>query len=262
MGLLPASLAACLLLFFGQEEKPSAADVAGKHEEALKKIEGVIHVSAGGKADDMRILIRVKDEVAKAAVRKAIGDTLDGYKVFVYVSSQVGNTAVSPKPVDPPQPEPPPRPESRPERDSVENCDIMRDHLKLKPVTHHKDGKTFPPCQLIRRQRVGGAGGHNFWYTRHRADCPIRAGRIGMPERSDAFTKWVFNQGFQPAERASFLGPYELRGSDRLWFDQVKDDLTSLLPYIREGAQWVKAEEEKAGVGWKWEAPKPPERKP
>lgn len=238
-----------LLALLGQDAPPGAEDVLKKHQEALKKIDGVVQVAVGGTADDKRILVRVASDEAKEAVRKAIGETLDGYKVHVYVSKPVGTTAVDPKPADPVGKEttrtPPPA--------TLEDCDIMRDHLKLKAVTHHKDGKTIENCKLMRRQRVGGGGGHTFWYTRHRIDCPIRTGKLSMPEKPDDFLKWVFTQGFSPAEEGSFLGPYGLKGSDRLWFEQVKDDLTSLLPFIREGAKWVKLKEEKAGVGWKWE---------
>ena len=241
------------LPLIGQESRPTAEDVLRKHRAALEKIDGVVGVSAGGTATDIRILIRVRDEEAKKKVRKIVGKTRGGHKVFIYVKAQVGSTAVSPRRTTAAKKKPGP---TEPEPATFEDCDIMRDYLKMKPVSRHKNGKTYPSCSLMHRQRIGGGGGHSFWYTRHWVDCPIRTGRLKMPKNPDEFVKWVFTQGFQPATRRSFLGPVNLKGSDRLWFDQVKQDLTSLLPYIRQGARWVRIKDDKAGVGWKWEAPK------
>jgi hypothetical protein len=245
------------ILFFAaalgaQDDKPKAEEVVKKHEAALKAIEGVLDVSAGGTADDMRIMIRVNSNEAKAAVKKQVGEVLDGYKVYVYVGAPVGQTVATPVPEKPREPE---RTKPPPEAD-IEDCDIIRDHRKLKPITHHKGGKTVENCKLMHRQRIGGAGGHSFWYTKHRLDCPVRTGRVKMPKDADSYVQWIFTQGFLPAFKGSFLWPYEIKGSDKGWFEQVKDDLTSLLPYIREGAQWVKADEDKAGVGWKWQVQK------
>ncbi len=251
-----AFLAANLALSVSaQEERRSVHDVLKEHGPAIRGMDGVLDVSAGGSAEEPRIMIRVSGDEARAAVRTKCGATVGGYKIFVYVSTQVDPKPEPPKPpVDPPAPSPPPT-KSDPERDSLEDCDIMRDHLKLKAITRHKDSKTIDPCQLLRRQRVGGGGGHTFWYTRHRSDCPIRSGRVRKPGKADDFTEWVFTRGFLPVRQGSFL-VFELKASDNLWFEGVKEDLTSLLPFIREGARWVSAKEEDAGKDWKWEVPK------
>ena len=248
-----AVLSIFLLSAQGQEERPSAAKVVKKHGESLKKIDGVTHVGASGSADNILILIRVDSDEAKKTVREKVGKTLGGYRIFIYVSKPVGKTTVSKEKPDPPKKKPDP---TKPTPLSLEDCDIMRDHLGLKRVLHRAKGRTYPSCQLMRRTRIGGAGGHGFWYTKHRVDCPIRTGHLEKPEDADKFADWVFTRGFLPAKKGSFL-VYELKGSDGLWFDQVKRDLTKLLPYIREGAKWHKADKKKAGVGWEWKASKP-----
>ncbi len=236
-----------------QEERPSVDEVLKKHKADIENMDGVVSVAAGGTEEDMRILVRVATKEARAAVMEKLGKTLEGYKVYVYVAAPVGQTAVAPRATGPGREQTQPEPEPEP---TVEDCDIIRDHLRLKPVSRHRDGKTIDGCQLIRRQRVGSGGGHTFWYTRHRYDCPIRTNRLKMPEDADDFTEWVFTRGFQPARKGSFL-LFELKGSDGAWFDQVKQDLTALLPYIRDGARWVEADKKKAGTDWKWEAPRP-----
>jgi len=236
-----------------QDRRPGAEEVLKKHRGDLEKMDGVVSVTAGGTEEDVRIVVRVSSKEAREEVRKKLGETLGGYKVFVYVASRVGQTSSDPGRTTGPTRERTQRvTEPTP---SFEDCDIIRDYLKLKPVTRHEDGKTIPGCQLIHRQRIGGGGGHTFWFTRHRTDCPIRTNRLKEPEDMDEFVKWVFTQGFQPAQRRSFL-LFELKGSDKMWFEQVKQDLTALLPYIREGAVWVKADEKKGGIGWKWEIPR------
>ena len=253
---------ACLLALSAgsQDQQRSIQEVLKEHGPTIRKLEGVVDVAVGGTAQEPRILVRVSSEEAKAAVSRKVGGNAEGYKFFIYVAAPPGQTVVSPTPVDPPPVKPPPskaEPEKGKDRDpdTLEDCDILRDHLKLKPVTRFKDKKTIDGCQLMRRSRVGGGGGHAFWYTRHRFDCPIRTNRITKPARSDEFTTWVFTRGFQPVQQGSFL-VFELKGSDKLWFEGVKQDLTALLPYIREGAHWVSAKEEDAGAGWKWEVQK------
>lgn len=241
-----------------QEERRSLEDVLKEHGPTIRNLEGVVTVAPGGTPQEPRILVRVSSEEAKTAVSKKIGGQVEGYKFFVYVAAPPGQTVVAPAPADPPTKTPPPPPsktESEKTLESLEDCDIMRDHLKLKTVSRHKSGMTIDGCQLLRRSRIGGAGGHAFWYTRHRFDCPIRTNRVTKPEKSDEFTAWVFTRGFQPAQQGSFL-VFELKGSDSLWFDGVKQDLTALLPFIREGARWASAKEEDAGKGWRWEVPK------
>lgn len=243
-----------------QAERASVQEVLKEVGPTIRAIEGVVEVAAGGTAEEPRIMVRVANEEAKATVRQKIGGSAGGYKFFLYVAPTAGPGQTVVAPAAPAEtPKAPPRKtdsEKAPETpDSLEDCDILRDYLKLKPVVRHKDNKTIDGCQLMRRSRVGGGGGHAFWYTRHRFDCPIRTNRLSKPAKADEFTTWVFTRGFQPAASGSFL-VFELKGSDKLWFDGVKDDLTALLPFIREGARWVKADKEDAGLGWKWEVPK------
>lgn len=243
-----------------QETQPSIDEVIKKHQETIRKIEGVIGITAGGTSDDPRIIVQVESGEAKGAVLKQVGKELDGYKVYVLVSAPVKK---DPAPAEAPPPEKKPAmptvaKEKIPptERELLEDCDIIRDRLKMKVITHHKGGKTLFNCAVSLRQQIGGGGGHAYAYTKHREDCPLRLGKIKEPGEMDAFLKWVFRVGFSPALRGGFLGPYELKGSDTLWFAQVKEDLTSRLPYIREGAAWVEIKDDKAGVGWKWEVRK------
>src|SRR6185295_2309896 len=163
-----------------QAERPSVQDVLKEIGPTIRAIEGVVEVSAGGTAEEPRIMVRVASEEAKATVRQKIGASASGYKFFLYMAptSGAGQTVVTPTPPPAEPPKTPPRktdaekPAETP--NSLEDCDILRDYLKLKPVIRHKDGKTIDGCQLMRRSRVGGGGGHAFWYTRHRFDCPIR----------------------------------------------------------------------------------------
>lgn len=248
----PLLLATLLASATAQEERPSVQDVIKEVGPTIRAIEGVIDVAAGGTAEDPRILVRLASEEAKTSVSQKIGGNVRGYRFFFYVAPPAGQTVVAPA-IPPEATRPPPkRTEAEKAPESVEDCDILRDHLKLKPVTHHKDGKTITGCQLLRRSRLGGGGGHSFWYTRHRLDCPVRSNRVAKPAKADEFTTWVFTRGFQPASQGSFL-VFELKGSDKSWFDGVKDDLTALLPYIREGARWIKADKEDAGAGWIWQ---------
>ncbi len=248
MSLVLASLLTC-----AQDERRPLQEVLEEHGPAIRAFEGVVDVAAGGTAAEPRIVVRVSSDEAKAGVGRTFGASVGGYKLFVYVAAPAGQTVESPVPEEPKKPSAKPEPDQ--ERATLEDCDILRDHLKLKRVTRHRDGKTIDPCQLLRRSRVGGGGGHTFWYTRHRFDCPIRTNRVPKPAKADEFTTWVFTRGFQPAKQGSFL-VFELKGSDKLWFDGVKEDLTSLLPYIREGARWVKADKDDGGASWKWEVGK------
>jgi hypothetical protein len=239
-----------------QDARPSVQEVLKEQGPAIRALEGVIDVAVGGTAEDPRIMVRVSSEEAKAAVSQKIGGHAGGYKFYIYVAGPAGQTVVAPaSSTETAKPPPPRKTETEKDPETIEDCDIFRDHLKLKPVVRHKDKLTIDGCKLMRRSRVGGGGGHAFWYTRHRFDCPLRTNRLTIPAKADEFTTWVFTRGFQPASEGSFL-VFELKGSDKLWFDGVKDDLTALLPYIREGARWVKADKEDAGVGWKWEVRK------
>src|SRR5262245_26164567 len=152
-----------------QEQRPSVHDVIKEHGPTIRALEGVIDVAVGGTAEEPRIMVRVASEEAKAAVSRKIGGQASGYKFFVYVAPPPGQTVVAPAPAPAPPTDgakPPPR-KAEPEKELelLEDCDIFRDHLKLKPVIRHKDKLTIDGCKLMRRSRVGGGGGHAFWYT-------------------------------------------------------------------------------------------------
>jgi hypothetical protein len=244
-----------------QDEKPSIFEVVEKHRERLFAVEGVVDVTAGGTPSAPVLVVKARSAAVVPAVRRAIGAELGGVKVFVYAAPEP--PAAEPAP-PPPPPSEPGRTEAKaderkpePAGDPMERCDIIRDQRKLKELTHHENGKTYTNCQLMRRQVIAGGGGHAFWYTKHRSACPIRRGEVPLQAAKDSFDRWVLTQGFCPAARGSFLWPTELKGSDSLWFRQVRDDLTSVLPYIRDGATWTD-QPTPEGFGWSWKAPKVP----
>lgn len=253
-------LAACLAGWvatplFAQDLSPEAharlkgTEARYKASSLLEVIDGVSSVGLGGSGTDYRILIVVRDYGVKAAAKKAIGgDELAGVKVMWTVTGSVGSTPYTPPPqatyipgavpvqaanapstygVDP----------NNPWQTSVTDCDIIRDHLKMRKMSHPTgDGRYWGPCQTLQRSTLGPAGGHTFIFTKHRPDCSIRLGRIGMPSWSDHYMAWVFQKGITPAVRAGFLWPFELRGSDSLWQKQVSQDMASTRRYIRESA--------------------------
>lgn len=230
-----------------------------KFESALKAIDGVIDVSVGGVNGDLKIVIRVQTEKSRDAVSLLTANGLNGFKVHVIVSS-TGNNLIEVKSEEPKkEPKAKPKPKEEIEipddrntniwKASVTDCDIIRDHLKMKSVTR----KFY--CKLVLRQVVGAGGGHSYTYTKHRGECPIRLGRVKQPDWADGYIGWVFQKGFGPAIRGSFLWPFELRASDKLWVKQVREDLMTRLQYIREGAEWVETPSERPGVGWTWSAP-------
>ena len=244
-------------------QDPTIHDVREKHEKEIKAITGVLDVSVGGLTDDLRIIIRVDSAETKDAVKKLTGEKLDGYKVYIQITapvqSQPKSTTTTTEPLKKAKVEKEPQfPEDRDNvwKAAVQDCDIVRDHLGLKEVTRkNKEGKVVEPCRLVLRQVIQAGGGHSYYYTKHRADCPVRLGHVKQPDWADAYLKWVFTQGFGPVARGSFLWPFELKGSDRLWLKQVRDDLMSRLNYIREGAQWIETPDDTPGKGWTWEAP-------
>ncbi|MBI3854200.1 MAG: hypothetical protein HY293_00765 [Planctomycetes bacterium] len=128
---------------------------------------------------------------------------------------------------------------------SVTDCDIIRDHLKMKPVTHPAgNGKSWVPCQVMQRTTIGPGGGHSFTYTNHRPDCPVRLGRVGEPAWSDNYVAWVFRSGITAPAPTNFTLP----GNSWTWAASAASDMVSRLPKIREGAGsgpvWV------GGYGW------------
>jgi hypothetical protein len=246
---------AFLLATLLQAETPSIHDVLDKHRDRLHAIEGVVGVTAGGSSESPILVVRVRDGSVLEAVKKAVGPAVDGIKTFVYPAP--GSTVSGDPPAKPPTTAPPPTEPGKPAevKDPIEDCDIIRDHRKLKEIKHTENGKTYPNCALMNRQVIGSGGGHAFWYTRHRWNCPVRKGEVAPAAGQDGFTRWVLNLGFYPAVRGSFLYPTELKGSDTLWFRQVHKDLTEVLPYIRDGAVWTE-QPSPDGYGWAWKAPR------
>jgi hypothetical protein len=252
-----------------------AADARLRCETLLGALEGVTVVGLGGSREDYRILVTCKDPSARAAARAlAGGDTVDGVKIL---------WTLAPKDPPKPAPQPPklqapseePAPQVPPWKAEATDCDIVRDYLKLKPVNHPAgQGRSYVPCQLVRRSVTGAGGGHSYTYTKHRPDCPIRLGRVAQPAWADSFIAWVFQKGFTPVARAGITWPYELRADDKLWDQQAAGELMTRLPYIREGAEWETATGQYVkvrtpwfsgwlstggwpGLGWTWRDPAP-----
>lgn len=239
-----------------------------KYESALKAIDGVIDVSVGGINSNLKIVVRVRDEKAKNAVSLLTANGLNGFQVHVMVSATSNPVTIK---NDAPKKEEKPVVKAAPKKEevvipddrntniwkaSVTDCDIIRDYMKMKPLTHKIGrGCIAENCKMVLRQVVGAGGGHSYVYTKHRGECPVRLGRVKQPDWADGYIAWVFQKGFGPAMRGSFLWPFELRASDKLWIKQVREDLMTRLQYIREGAEWVQTPDERPGVGWTWSAP-------
>ena len=257
-----------------QDERPSIEKVKKKLEAQIKEIDGVLRVSVGGVTKDLHVVVQVETPDARKAVRTVTGEKLEGYKVHILVTPPKRPSRGESKPkskdgkkteVGKTQAEKGVRfPETRdnPWKAAVQDCNIIRDHLKLKRLRHKGDRGLFVKgCLLMHRQVLSGGGGHSYYYTKHWSDCPIRMGRIGEPSWADDFVQWVFRRGFGPVSRGSFLWPYELKASDRLWVVQVREDLKSRLKYIRANARWTKTPSKKPGEDWTWEVTKAKSKK-
>lgn len=236
----------CTLTLLFPQDPPDqarrrAADLRLECAEALKDVDGVGSVGLGGTGDDYRLLIAVRDRVALGAVRELIGgDTYGGLKI-------VWSVAEPPRPgakdfAPPPAAEPPPRERPLPvepfaDRNniwqaSITDCDIIRDYLRLKKVTHPSgNGMSWVPCQIVQRTTIGPDGGHSFTYTRHRPDCPVRQGRVGEPGWSDNYMSWVFRSGMTSPSPTNYTIP----GNYWDFQHQSSNDMASRLPQVREG---------------------------
>jgi hypothetical protein len=228
-------------------------------------VEGVLSVGSGGIGTDHRILVAVRDFSAKLEAQRRVGaDSFEGVKIYWSVVGGSGSAGEAPLPAEiapaepgstvaaPPQPSPAAAAaasDDSPEafwKAKPEDCDILRDYLKMKRVSRPAGGgRYWIPCQLIRRSVVGPGGGHTYVYTKHRPDCPVRLGRLSPPAWADNFVAWVFRKGFTPVMRAGFTWPFELRGDDKLWDAQASGELKTRLSYIREAAEW-----ENTRSGW------------
>lgn len=245
-----------------QEANPQEA----KYEcrKALAGVAGVLDVSVGGIDGRHVLIVRVEDAGAREVVRQKLGNAYRGIELYLQVSASVKAGKADPAPVQATTPPPAKKKEELEIPDdrhtnvwkaSVQDCDIVRQHLGLKPVTsRRKDGRTVS-CRLMLRQVVGDGGGHSYVYTKHRIECPIRLGRVRQPDWSDNFVAWVFQSGITPAMRGGFLFPYELRASDKLWEKQASEDLMTRIGYLREGAEWTETPTKRPGLGWRWEQP-------
>jgi hypothetical protein len=229
------------------EARARAVEARNEAENRVGLIPGVRSVGMGGAGIEFRVLIVVDSLEAKAKARQAIGGDLVERVPVVWSIRPVAAAVEAPPAAAPPPPAqalpvPPPAAEiglraadnfwkARPE-----DCDIIRDHLRMKSVSRPAgNGRYWRPCAVHLRQVVGVAGGHTFTYTKHRPDCPIRLGRVGMPAESDRFITWVYTSGYTYPIRAGFFWPTELRGSDSLWIQQAYGDLASRTGYIRSG---------------------------
>jgi hypothetical protein len=212
---------------------------------ALESVDGVTSVGVGGSGADYRILISVRDAASQRSVRDLVGDTYGGVRI-VWSVAEAPRRGTPAEP--PPEPARPAVPAPAPERGgpwivSPLDCDILRDYLKLKPVTHPAgNGKSWVPCRVTRRTTIGPGGVTSFSYTDHRPDCPIRLGRVPEPPNADHFTAWVFRQGMTPPTGGNFTLP----SNDWAWGIQAAADMASRLPSVREGSGslWIE------GYGW------------
>jgi hypothetical protein len=259
------------LLCQSEPKAPTIYETKFKYEPALKLLDGVLDISVGGIDGKMVLIVRVNSEKSRDAVRLLSGNGLEGHQVYIQITSSKPKKDDQPAAIQAPKSEkkkvePDPVASDKIEipddrgsnfwKASVVDCDIIRSYHKLKDVTRKNSvGMIVHPCKMVLRQQVGAGGGHSYVYTKHRSECPVRLGRVAQPAWADNYIAWVFQVGFGPAMRGSFLWPYELRASDKLWVKQVREDLMTRLQYIREGAQWTRTPDDRPGVGWKWEAP-------
>jgi hypothetical protein len=144
-------------------------DVIHKYEKSLKKIDGVLDVSVGGINGEQRIVIRVDGDEARRAVQQLIGEKLDGFPIYLLATaarkpaapvaakettpaeeeplkkpatapSKVGQTVAAPRPLEPERTE---LEKIFDDNYAAEECDILRELLKL-PA--RKEGKTGRCC--------------------------------------------------------------------------------------------------------------------
>jgi hypothetical protein len=291
-----AMIAAILALTAAVQDDP--AEVLRKTREAREKCEEVLGgfsdakiVGTGGTGAGCRIMISCPDEAARSEARKRLGgDTVAGVAIHWIIAKPAAPQSVEPAKAENPGPKeeavPPPGAKAEPKgvaeeadpnnpwKSSVTDCDIIRDYLKMKRVSHPIANSLYSktPCQLIHRSVIGAGGGHSYLFTKHRDDCPIRLGRVSQPGWADNFVAWVFQKGFTPAQRGGFLWPTELRADDKLWDRQASEEMKTALPYIREGAEWSNTQSGYVkvaspwfsgsvptgggpGLGWSWSQP-------
>ncbi len=237
-----------LLITALQDDHAAARERA---EESRKKVETLLrgtptvkNVSIFGVGETFRVVVTVEHADAQAAVREQLGEAVGGVKIIVVVATPLQPEKVAPVPVN--NPAPPPLKKEKldeparlpdPLYKGLPDCDIILDHYKVKPPSRWKEGYK---CQYIRRSVIPtmGFGGWTYDYTKHRPQCPVRNGRVGMPSDADDYVKWVYTKGYTEVFRGGFLFPNELRGSDAAWAASAEADLRSRLPKIRAWADW------------------------
>ncbi|HLY72495.1 MAG TPA: hypothetical protein VKU80_00115 [Planctomycetota bacterium] len=233
---------------FQQQARERAQELRRECAQALEQVDGVGAVGLGGSGTDYRIVVAVRDAATQRYVRDLIGDTYGGVRILWSIAEPPRRPPAPSGLAGPPRPPPL---ESAPEplnpwNASPLDCDIIRDHLKLKAVPHPADnGKSWVPCQVMKRTTIGPGGVTTFSYTKHRPDCPIRMGRVSEPPGSDYFMAWVFREGIT----APTGGTFALPSNDWAWGAQAAADLASRLPLIRDGSPaedpvWM------GGYGW------------
>lgn len=262
-----------------------ARDAREKAERLLKGFDDATVVGFGGGGGAFRLMISCRDAAALDEARKRLGgDAVDGVPILWSFRKAAPPPEAKPVPLPEPAPAQPPKPEPLPKgagdeppwKASITDCDIIRDHLKLKPIEHPiGNGRFRAPCQLIQRSVIGAGGGHTYLFTKHRDECPIRLGRVAQPPWADNFVAWVFQKGITPAQRGGFLSPFELRADDKFWDQQATEEMKGVLQYIREGAEWTRSTGAymnvrspwfsgsvptggSPGLGWTWSQPMTP----
>jgi len=220
-----------------------AVEARERAESRIGLFDGVRGVGMGGTGGEYSLIVVVDSLVTKAMAREALGgDTFEGLKILWTVTGS-SRTVVHPAAPPPAAPAPAAAPAEVPGNfwnAKPEDCDIIRDHLKMKKISHPSgNGRYWLPCAVHLRQVVGAGGGHTFTYTKHRPDCPIRTGRVGMPAYADRFIAWVYTSGYTEPIRAGFTWPTELRAGDSLWARQAWGDLHSRMGYVRSGGTQI-----------------------
>ncbi len=199
-------------------------------------------MSCAGVNGEYRLMIAVADDLSlKTAREKLGGDTYKGLKVHWMVQKPVATDAARPAPVPAPVVEVKPKSSTR--RTEADygcgleaDCDIVRDHLRLKPVQHPAgDGRSWIPCAIVLRSVTGSGGGHSFSYAKHRPDCPIRLGRVGSPGYNDYLVEWLIKDGMGEPVRAGITYPFELTASDKAWASQVQRDIEGRRKFVHAG---------------------------
>jgi hypothetical protein len=177
-----------------------AAEARRKVADLIGRLDGIQTVGLCGSGTDYRLLVVAKDQPTRRQAEGMLGGaSLPGVRILWSVreaSLDVRAALDNPPPLasslglgDPapaqagPAVAPP----------SMYDCDLIREHLKLPPLQHPAgDGRSWPPCQIVRRTVEGQPGAPAMLYAQHRPDCPIGLGQVPPPAVADSFVAWVF----------------------------------------------------------------------